>query len=257
MLDVMNPELVEFLAENYPLLAYIHAQGVLDPPNADWLPKGWGSEVYPMGECGDDNLDAVVQWLSYNISSRRNWAEASREFDPGDTLLAADGGAPVRDAHRLVRYLQERRQWIHPPARPTREFTCCPEDSEAVVEELTKVQRWIEEQAAAGRQQGEETNRYAALEGLSARARKAYYSFLYAEWKAEKRLEDREAHDWLHEYGIDPDEEHSGELVDYVLPAFDTWSRYLRIARNALNEQKYSPRWPRQTGRSIVNPDEV
>jgi hypothetical protein len=71
---------------------------------------------------------------------------------------------------------------------------------------------------------------------------KAYYAFLYAEAKNEKRLEDIEAYNWLQEHGIDPKTETCGELADYQLPAFDTWSRYLRTARKAVGEQKYTPR---------------
>ena len=33
-----------------------------------------------------------------------------------------------------------------------------------------------------------------------------------------------------------------GELSDYYLPSFDTWSRNLRLARNALQEQKNTSR---------------
>jgi len=100
-------------------------------------------------------------------------------------------------------------------------------------------------------------NRYEKLKALRAAQRKAYYSFLYAESKAEKRLEDREAHDLLQEEGIAPDEEESGELVDYELPAFDTWSRQVRSARKALGEQKYTPRRGRSTSRSIVKGGEI
>lgn len=101
-----------------------------------------------------------------------------------------------------------------------------------------------------------DTNRYAPLSTLQPCQRKAYLSFLYAEARNEGRLEDRHAFDWLYENGIDHDEE-SGELVDYELPSFDTWSRYLRATREATGEHKYTPRRGRETGRSVVKGSEV
>ena len=64
--------------------------------------------------------------------------------------------------------------------------------------------------------------------------RKAYLAFQYAETLNGRRLEDREAYDWLRENGIDQGKGDVGELIDYKLPAFDTWSRQLRNARNLL-----------------------
>jgi hypothetical protein len=75
----------------------------------------------------------------------------------------------------------------------------------------------------------------------------AYLSFLYAESKKGTRLEDRPAYDWLKEYGIDADD--SGKLVDYELPSFLTWTRYLRQARAATGERKYTPRAGRTLSR--------
>jgi len=43
------------------------------------------------------------------------------------------------------------------------------------------------------------------LRQLQPADRKAYLSYQYAESKAGKRLQDREAYDWLHENGIDQD----------------------------------------------------
>ncbi|TWT37011.1 hypothetical protein KOR34_19570 [Posidoniimonas corsicana] len=93
---------------------------------------------------------------------------------------------------------------------------------------------------ADAQEAGGDENRYSRLEDLVPAHRKAYYSFLYAEAKSERRLEDRDAYNWLKENGVD-DAERS-ELQDYELPAFDTWSRYLRFARKALDERKYTPR---------------
>ena len=87
--------------------------------------------------------------------------------------------------------------------------------------------------------------------------RKAYLAFQYAESKVERALEDREGYDWLKENSIDQDKGDVGELADYTLPAFDTWSRQLREARKALGEQKYTPRTGRAVGASIVKGDEI
>lgn len=86
----------------------------------------------------------------------------------------------------------------------------------------------------------DEPNRYEALPKLPASHRKAYMSFLYAEAKTERKLQDKDAYDLLKEDGIDV--EKTNELHDYMLPPFDTWSRYLRRARNATSEQKNTPR---------------
>ena len=100
-------------------------------------------------------------------------------------------------------------------------------------------------------------NRYDKLKKLPPAVRKAYLSFLYAEAKKQRRLEDQEAYDWFKEHDIDVDEGTSGELADYELPVFDTWSRQLRTARKALGEQKYTPRQARSTGRSIFLGHEI
>jgi hypothetical protein len=73
---------------------------------------------------------------------------------------------------------------------------------------------------------------------------KAYYSYKLAEERAERRLEDREAYDLLDELLADEDsiEQFTGELTDYKLPSFGTWSRQLRTARSATKERKYTPR---------------
>jgi hypothetical protein len=95
------------------------------------------------------------------------------------------------------------------------------------------------------------------LSNLNPANRKAYYSYHVAEIKLGGRLEDRDAYEWLTENGIPDDVGDIGELADYDLPAFDTWSRQLRFARKALGEQKYSRRAHRATGRSIARLDEI
>lgn len=102
---------------------------------------------------------------------------------------------------------------------------------------------------------GETANKYDGLDTVKPSEKEAYLSFVYAEAKTERRLEDRDAYDWLNENGIDKND--TGELEDYNLPSFDTWRRYLSTARKATNEQKYTPRKARPEGRSIVHADEI
>jgi hypothetical protein len=92
------------------------------------------------------------------------------------------------------------------------------------------------------------------VRGVTRAPRLAYRAFDAAQRRAERELEDREAYDLLKEEGM-PEED--GALADYLLPAFDTWARYLRVARKALGEQKYSPRAGRPTGKSIVRKNEI
>jgi hypothetical protein len=90
------------------------------------------------------------------------------------------------------------------------------------------------------------------VNAMTPSVKKAYLSFLYAEAKAEKRLEDIAAYEWLRENGLGDD---ADELVNYELPIFKTWTRYLRRARSATGEQKYTPRRGRSSGKSIVDFD--
>ena len=94
--------------------------------------------------------------------------------------------------------------------------------------------------------------REAVLRQLEPSVRKAYLAYQYAETMNKRRLEDREAYDWLKEQGIDPDKGDLGELTDYELPeSFETFKRYVVTARNGLGESKYTRRAGR-TGRSIA-----
>ena len=77
--------------------------------------------------------------------------------------------------------------------------------------------------------------------------RKAYLSFEYVQTKAGKKLEDQEAYRLLEEEGIS-EKGDAGELTDYDLPAYDTWTRQVRRARNALGGQKYQSRRNRPHG---------
>lgn len=109
---------------------------------------------------------------------------------------------------------------------------------------------------AGGAPPDDDSDRYAGLAELEPAHQKAYLSFLYAETKTGRRLEDREAWEWLSENGIDETKEGDG-LHDYVLPILDTWARYLRQARNATGEQKYTPRTAKLPTASVVRSDQV
>ena len=95
-------------------------------------------------------------------------------------------------------------------------------------------------------------------------AKKAYYSYSWAERKLTEagyaKVTDRQAYDWFRDNGL-PDEREAtdlaGELEGYELPAFDTWSRQVRTARDVLRSQKYSRRAGRPTGRSVVRESEI
>jgi hypothetical protein len=106
---------------------------------------------------------------------------------------------------------------------------------------------------ASGKEQSPiATGRESVLRQLQPADRKAYLSFQYVESKAGKRLEDREAYNLLKEEGIPTDKGDLGELADYELPIFATWSKQVRNARKPLDEQKYTCRGGRDAGRSIV-----
>ncbi len=59
---------------------------------------------------------------------------------------------------------------------------------------------------------------------------------------------DKQVYEWLVNHGID------GYKMHW---SFETWSRYVRKARNDLNQSKHSPRAGRAKGPSIVRPDEI
>jgi len=99
--------------------------------------------------------------------------------------------------------------------------------------------------------------RDAALLQLKPVIRKAFAAFEYAEASNGRRLEDREAYDWLRKNGIDAAKDDYGSLADYGLPnSFETFKRYLTAARKPLGENKYTRRAGR-TGRSIVRKSDV
>ncbi len=87
------------------------------------------------------------------------------------------------------------------------------------------------------------------VDRLPNRVRRAYAQYLLAaeqyEGNAGGPPTDRQLHAWL--------KRHSEER----LPAFETWARYLRDARQALGTQKNSPLAGREHGRSVVSCHDV
>lgn len=96
---------------------------------------------------------------------------------------------------------------------------------------------------------------------LSKAVRRAWRSFEFAALNARKSLDDltcREAYTLLKEVDFRDDQDVPRELADYKLPpVFSTWEKYVRNARNALGEQKNTPRRGRSHGKSIVNRNQI
>jgi hypothetical protein len=85
--------------------------------------------------------------------------------------------------------------------------------------------------------------------GLPPSRQKAYSQYLWAV-KENAELDgatDQQVYDWLSEHLEDGEQ----------LPPFNTWSRYVREARSHHNTSKHSSRVDRETGRSIVRPDQI
>jgi len=85
--------------------------------------------------------------------------------------------------------------------------------------------------------------------------RKAYSSKQYAEEQKGEPLTDREAWEYLNEYGIGDD---GNELESYKPPLPDTYADYMNKARRGLGEPKYTPRGGRAAGaRSVQKRSEI
>lgn len=185
----------------------------------------------------DENLAAL------QFAYRGGWRESSRQAacwlrKAGKTVEA------LRMEGEIYRLLSERDDTIRQQAA---------NQVKAILVAFREEQDFENGKKTPGKND-EPTNKYDELDKLTPARRQAYLSFLYAEAKAERRLEDHEAHTWLQENDIDS----SGELDGYKPPPnFDTWRRYVSEARKASGEQKYTPRKVRNCGRSIVHPDEI
>ncbi len=80
----------------------------------------------------------------------------------------------------------------------------------------------------------------------ASRFERAYRSFESACREAESELTCRQAYEWLQDAGSD----------DYLLPSFETWSRYVREGKKHYGTQTNSPRAGRR-GRSVVSAEQL
>ena len=95
----------------------------------------------------------------------------------------------------------------------------------------------------------------APLERLTPTVKKAWASWKLAEENHTEKPLDRAAYVWLEQQ---PDDFFVGDLVDYELPKFDTWGRYVRQARKAADENKNQPRGGRsESSGSVARADEL
>ncbi|HEX5443977.1 MAG TPA: hypothetical protein VFW87_09125 [Pirellulales bacterium] len=94
--------------------------------------------------------------------------------------------------------------------------------------------------ATGGSEKGEGVGKSRAeiLQSLAISVREAYLAYELAETTKSKRLQDREAYEYIRGNGLPDKGGDLGELTDYEVPDFDTWARYLRRARNALGDHK-------------------
>ena len=103
--------------------------------------------------------------------------------------------------------------------------------------------------------------RKAALQAMKLSVRRACFAFQYVatvKGRKPENLQDQEAYNWLKENSIDEGKGDLGELTDYRLPpSVESFTRYCSEARNALDENKYTPRGGRKHGRSIVSGQEI
>jgi len=89
--------------DKYPLLAKVaNPPGYrtqvsirwIRPPDARWLPADWESSVYPKGETGSNNGEALRQWCCYKIERYTRLAQLTRtcQSDPAhDEVIKAVG----------------------------------------------------------------------------------------------------------------------------------------------------------------------
>jgi hypothetical protein len=209
------------------LLSVVHDIFV-DPdelyPNSRLVP-GWDwpafclFKEYRRPELGDLDLDLCRKWLE---TLRTEPIKASATTDEGTQGKGAPATATEAKLKALANEVEQLKAKLDAPPQEKGESSAKPKGAN---------------QGNSG-----DGDRYAVLSTLGLAHKKAYLSFLYAETKAKRRLQDRDAFDWLKENGIDVESE---ELADYTLPEFDTWCRYLRYARNATSEKKYTPRTQR------------
>jgi hypothetical protein len=104
----------------------------------------------------------------------------------------------------------------------------------------------------AGQVEGDATNQDGAEEqgegNLKPSREKAYRLFEWAMGQNPSLKTDREVYDWLSSRSELPDE----------LPSFDSWSKYLRDARDYYDDHKHTPKTTKTAGgKSVVRRDQI
>ena len=125
------------------------------PPEAIWLPAGppsWESRRYPRGKLGDENIEAILQWLDFQVECHQGWLSLIDDprHVPGEGSLGyqtperVDRGHTVWDAYHLAYQLHKSRpQAPDPPRQPSRKYAHIKRDLEAVLVELREVRKWV------------------------------------------------------------------------------------------------------------------
>ncbi len=135
------------------------------------------------------------------------------------------------------------------------------EEYDKTKKQIREVPKYLQQVSALVRSKMKKADvkfdRVEAKKNLTQQESRAFLYYELAEKEAGKRLKDREAYDLLKENGISGEGAEESELSDNELPAFDTWSRYLRSARKKRGQQKNNRRSGRTTGRSVVRHDEI
>jgi hypothetical protein len=96
--------------------------------------------------------------------------------------------------------------------------------------------------------EGPEGDNESAEPALKPSREKAYQQFLWAMEQDRSLKTDQGVYDWLKKHSDEPEE----------LPAFDTWSKYLREARAYHQDHKHTPRSIKKaSGKSTVRRDQI
>lgn len=214
--------------------------------------KATGSCRNPFDEFQVDELNQFVdQNIRSMLSAVQNWPQ-------GKAICDRLGGRHRDDL--LAKLCEDARRRVSAEYAERRcSFDAAKLELTANIRQQLRPNDQEQRPRTGGNEQGEGAgeSRAEILKRFSACVRQAYLAYQLAETMNGKRLEDREAYDYIKEYGLPDNAGDLGELSDYNLPAFDTWTRYLRDARQPLGEQKYNRRAKRPKGRSITTEDEI
>ncbi len=269
-----NPEPTDFSNANRELsrlLAYVKAQaeeaGAQPQPDA----PAAGAIPEPLRTRAEETLlDAATNWAVPGVVPLIERLRAALGSGDESELLAAHialaGAIRLPDAERWesttggalpVNAIELLAAWVAAGRAPG---DLSDDWAPATVAELVLAARC--ERQAAGDGQGVAAADMGTT-GAPAKMRRcdrlAYLAFEYAERKAGQTLTTRKAWDYLREHGIEPDAAHGDppELKDHNLPAFESFERYLRKAREVKGEQRNTPRAGRRAGGSIVRQKDI